>query len=487
MIGVALAVATIISFLWIVLMRFVAGIMVWTSIGLIFGLFGGLFGYTLYKYIVIRNLPSAQGNIFMVNFTPDYFDDVLALADTWLAFACICGIIFVIILLVLIALRTRIQIAIELIEEASKAVAQMATTLSFPIFPFTLQLAVAFCFVTVALHLSATGKAEYRVSHMIEHTERSMVQCPRCVNETNQPYHLEDICTPEVFEANCKNCPEIQCQFVRYTKVEDASWMQWYNLFGLYWGLFFASALSELVLAGTFAAWYWTWKKKDVPCCILGRSLCNALFYHLGTVAFGSLIIAIIRMIRTVLEYVESKLKKFNNELTRCLICMCKCCLYCLEKFMRFLNRNAYIMCAIKGTNFCTSARDAFCLLMRNIVRVIVLNNIVAFLLFLGKLVIVAGVGCLAYFVFSGSITDIKDEIPTLNYFQAPIVVIVIGTYIITSLFFGVYEMAVDTLFLCFLEDLERNDGTPEKPYFMSKSMQKVVGKMQQFNDQRGE
>ena len=38
-----------------------------------------------------------------------------------------------------------------------------------------------------------------------------------------------------------------------------------------------------------------------------------------------------------------------------------------------------------------------------------------------------------------------------------------------SSAFFGVYSMAVDTLFLCFLEDLERNDGTPEKPYFMSK------------------
>ena len=27
---------------------------------------------------------------------------------------------------------------------------------------------------------------------------------------------------------------------------------------------------------------------------------------------------------------------------------MCKCCLWCLEKFMRFINRNAYIVCAMK-------------------------------------------------------------------------------------------------------------------------------------------
>ena len=43
--------------------------------------------------------------------------------------------------------------------------------------------------------------------------------------------------------------------------------------------------------------------------------------------------------------------------------------------------------------------------------------------------------------------------------------------------FFNVYGMAVDTIFMCFLEDLERNDGTPQKPYFMSKSLMKLLGK----------
>ena len=42
--------------------------------------------------------------------------------------------------------------------------------------------------------------------------------------------------------------------------------------------------------------------------------------------------------------------------------------------------------------------------------------------------------------------------------------------------------MAVDTLFLCFLEDMERNDGSPERPFFMSRGLQKIVGKMQKFN-----
>ena len=92
----------------------------------------------------------------------------------------------------------------------------------------------------------------------------------------------------------------------------------------------------------------------------------------------------------------------------RCLLCVCKCCLWCLEKFMRFINRNAYIMCAIKSTNFCKSAQAAFNLIMRNLVRVVVLDSVVDFLLFLGKLVIVLITGAVSYLAFAGYFPDIK-------------------------------------------------------------------------------
>ena len=39
---------------------------------------------------------------------------------------------------------------------------------------------------------------------------------------------------------------------------------------------------------------------------------------------------------------------------------MSKLFIRCLEKFMRFINRNAYIVCAMKSTNFCSSAQTAF-------------------------------------------------------------------------------------------------------------------------------
>ena len=85
-----------------------------------------------------------------------------------------------------------------------------------------------------------------------------------------------------------------------------------------------------------------------------------ALAYLPKLVLASVVIIAVIQLARSILSYVESKLKAFNNDLTKCLLCLCKCCLWCLEKFMRFINRNAYIVCAIKSTNFCSSAKTAF-------------------------------------------------------------------------------------------------------------------------------
>ena len=70
--------------------------------------------------------------MFQVNITPDYFQSndfedpgVLELKSTWLAFVIISGILFGIALLIFVALRKRIQLAIGLIKEGAKASGQI--------------------------------------------------------------------------------------------------------------------------------------------------------------------------------------------------------------------------------------------------------------------------------------------------------------------------------------------------------------------------
>jgi choline transporter-like protein 2/4/5 len=78
-------------------------------------------------------------------------------------------------------------------------------------------------------------------------------------------------------------------------------------------------------------------------------------------------------------------------------------------------------------------------------------SQVTDFLLLMGKLMITAGMCALAFYVFTEDLHyEQYIQLPMLNYTIVPILVIGFGTYFIASIFFGVYAMAVDTLFLCF-------------------------------------
>jgi choline transporter-like protein 2/4/5 len=64
---------------------------------------------------------------------------------------------------------------------------------------------------------------------------------------------------------------------------------------------------------------------------------------------------------------------------------------------------------------------------------------------------ITAGMCALSFFVFTEELQYKEHvQVPVLNYTVVPILIIGFGTYFIANIFFGVYAMAVDTLFLCF-------------------------------------
>jgi hypothetical protein len=133
-------------------------------------------------------------------------------------------------------------------------------------------------------------------------------------------------------------------------------------------------------------------------CCLLLPSYCfsrsilyplqamrTTCMYHLGTAAFGSLIIAVIKTIRSVLAYIQKHAKASKNKVIEYLMCVLQCCMWCLEKCAKFLNKNAYIQTSIYGFSFCKSSRRAFFLILRNILRISVVNAVADFVLILGK------------------------------------------------------------------------------------------------------
>ncbi|XP_029815591.1 choline transporter-like protein 5 [Manacus vitellinus] len=394
---IGLFIAMMLSLLFLVLLRFTAGVLFWIFIFGVIGIIGYGIWHCYWEYDHLKGIPGSDLTVYDIGFQTD-FKVYLQLRQTWLAFMIIlCGV-EVIIILMLIFLRNRIRIAIALLKEGSRAIGYIMSTLFYPIVTFIL---IAICisyWAVTAVFLATSGEPVYKVM----------------ANQTLCKY------------ANLTCDPEL------------------------------------LLLSMTPYGVRYPW---------------GQLGYHTGSLAFGALILAIVQLIRVILEYLDHKLKGTQNSFTRFLLCCLKCCFWCLEKFLKFINRNAYIMIAIYGKNFCTSARDAFYLLMRNVVRVAVLDKVTDFLLFLGKILVAGGVGVLAFFFFTQKIPIFAQEVPTLNYYWVPLLTVIIGSYLVAHGFFSVYAMCVDTLFLCFCEDLERNDGSTAKPYFMSASLHRILGK----------
>ena len=251
-------------------------------------------------------------------------------------------IITVVVFLILVAMRNRIRLTVAVFEEASKCMARMPQISFSPIFCY-LTLGGFFAYwIFVYLFLasaksisldSGTGHAVYTVSDS-------------------------------------------------YTK------MWWYHLFGLFWTSQFILACQEIVLAGAVATWYFTREKSSISSPFTS-SIYRLVRYHIGSAAFGSLIIAIIQMARFILGYIQRKLRGKTSKIVEFILCCLQCCLWCFEKFMKFINKNAYIEIAVYGYSFCRAAMTAFILLAKNILRVIAINTIGAFTLFMCKILIV--------------------------------------------------------------------------------------------------
>ncbi|XP_078251112.1 choline transporter-like protein 1 [Rhinoraja longicauda] len=240
-----------------------------------------------------------------------------------------------------------------------------------------------------------------------------------------------------------------------------------YHLVGLIWISEFILACQQMTVAGAVVTYYFTRDKNNLPATPILSSVCRLIKYHLGTVAKGSFIITLVTIPRLILMYIHSQLKGKENACAKCMLKSCMCCLWCLEKCLLYLNRNAYIATAINGTSFCTSAKDAIVILVENALRVAAINAVGDFVLFLGKLLIVLIAG------FVGVIL--------LNYqrdytvWVLPLIIICLFAFFVSHCFLSIYEMVVDVLFLCFAVDCKYNDGRPGREYYMDKGLMEFM------------
>jgi hypothetical protein len=177
--------------------------------------------------------------------------------------------------------------------------------------------------------------------------------------------------------------------------------IMWYYLFALFWITAFFMSLQKFIIAAATTLWYFDPiddGSKDVSIC---EAMTWGIWYHCGTIAYGSFIIAVVQLIRAIFEYCAKKADEMggDNAAKKAIECCIRCCLWCLEQCVKYITENAYIQCAVNSKSFCFAAWDAFCLMIRNAGRFSSLGMVDWMLCLLGKGCICAACTFVAYLI----------------------------------------------------------------------------------------
>lgn len=133
----------------------------------------------------------------------------------------------------------------------------------------------------------------------------------------------------------------------------------------------------------------------------------------------------------------------------------CRCCLQCCHRFIKFLNRNAFVQVALHSKNFCVSAVNAFLLVLKNSGTFFVSGGIATVFIFIGK-VFISLLNTLICYVILLNWPELRDKI---NSPIPPIVAVFFISYIIASVYMALFSITQNALVQCFLTDVEITKG----------------------------
>lgn len=371
----------------------------------------------------------------------EQLDDNIMNEKTFFAFSILLTIITVIILTISFFMRDRIQLMVALFNETATCLRSMPALVFQPIWTSAVLIIFLTLWTTVFM---AIATAEDEIIYNATETRFKLSLPARSVIENNDGnVKFSSLADTYAIESVKHNLPK----FIRY--------LLFFHIVMLFWSSEFILGCQQMTVASAVASWFFT-RNKDEITCPIGKSIVRTTRYHLGSIALGSFLIVIFKIPRLIIAFLEYQLKKYKDQsgVVSCIFKCCQCFWYCMENFIRYINHNAYTIVAIEGEPYCSSAKVAFKTLTSNPLRILTLNTMGDFIIFLGKCVVTGSASIFAIYLMRGQ--------TGLHYLAAPVLFASMITYLIAHSMLCVYEMVIDTMFLCFVEDINKNANSPE-------------------------
>ena len=346
----------------------------------------------------------------------------------------------------------RILLAMGITKESAKALGSMTFLAMFPVFQNAAMIAFSCVWFVYMVYLGTSGQ-----------TVKVTITENTC--DSYCAYSGNACCDDLSCDINGVGCMDYNRTAKEFVWSENSTKAYWYLLFCYFWTTEFIMAIGQLVVAMSVCFWYFERDKSKIGSSMVLRAIRTTFRYHLGSAAFGSLIIAIIKTIRAVIAKFQKDADKLSKRggraaaaLAKAILCALQCCMWCIEKCAKFLNKHAYIQIAIFSYSFCKAARKAFFLILRNLLLIGAVKIVSDFVLTLLLIMIPVSTTFLAYCFLVSDAFDTKIASPI-----APVIFIFICSYYTAKKFTETFGMVISTILQCYVADTEM--FPPEKRF----------------------
>jgi hypothetical protein len=343
--------------------------------------------------------------------------------DQWYKWgAIILAVVIVLLACITLCLHKQFDRLVALFQEAAHIVRMIPSLLIYPFFVVASMMGMSFFFLYLALAIAS-------------------VQVASIANE------LEQI--GAAFNTTADDA---------YTQTQKAG--LWTVIFGFLWIYYMHVAIFICTTSMAVSQWYFYRNDPEARGVGIGsagwfpgRPVIVAtgivFWYHLGSLAFGALIVALVTMPRLILEYIVQQYKlEEQNQVTKVLVWVVRCLLWCLHKCVEFITEYAYVYVAITGGSFCGAAQRSFVLIAKYPVQA-ALDKMASTIL-----------GYLVCFTVPLSMVFLSFLMVQNPEDSVAVAVFTFGlAFVTTRLAVGVYDIVVTALFVCVMRDCEHYGG----------------------------
>ncbi|THH19968.1 hypothetical protein EW146_g1298 [Bondarzewia mesenterica] len=149
-------------------------------------------------------------------------------------------------------------------------------------------------------------------------------------------------------------------QFCSSSKVAG---LVFYATFSYIWtSMTWGNVVIVTLAGGPFGSWYYFGPREQgtMPKHPTITSFIRASTLSLGSVAFGSLIVTVLEIIRLILQNVRNNANADGHPVEVIFACCAECFIGCIEWMVQYFNRYAYIEIALYGKTYIAAAKDTW-------------------------------------------------------------------------------------------------------------------------------